>query len=201
MSRSRPSGSSSACPGAAHPAVFQVLLRLRLRRGARRARHARRARLGAARPAERRVLQPHDRAARPVADELSDVAARRIEAGEWPWSFFCYPEDRPRPVFPSSFLLLAPGDGSLGLAVRCPACQRISVNLVSHEHVDLPVPQRPEGRSGRARLQRRRRRGRWRNSAPSSTRPRSTPAAWRSSQRGLARLSAARVSPGHRRAR
>ena len=70
--------------------------------------------------------------------ELSDVAARRIQAGEWPWSFFCYPEERPRPVFPSSFFLLAPGDGSLGLAVRCPACQRTSVNLVSHEHVDLP---------------------------------------------------------------
>jgi hypothetical protein len=41
-------------------------------------------------------------------------------------------------VFPSSFFLLAPGDGSLGLAVRCPACHRTSVNLVSHEHVDLP---------------------------------------------------------------
>jgi hypothetical protein len=41
-------------------------------------------------------------------------------------------------VFPSSFLLLAPGDGSLGLAVRCPTCHRTSVNLVSHEHVDLP---------------------------------------------------------------
>ena len=73
-----------------------------------------------------------------VMTELSDVAARRIQAGEWPWSFFCYPEDRPRPVFPSSFFLLTPGDGSLGLAVRCPACQRTSVNVVSHEHVDLP---------------------------------------------------------------
>ena len=41
-------------------------------------------------------------------------------------------------LFPSSFFLLTPGDGSLGLAVRCPACQRTSVNLVSHEHVDLP---------------------------------------------------------------
>jgi hypothetical protein len=73
-----------------------------------------------------------------VSDELGDAAARRIQAGEWPWSFFCYPEERPRPVFPSSFFLLAPGDGSLGLAVRCPACQRTSVNLVSHEHIDVP---------------------------------------------------------------
>ena len=73
-----------------------------------------------------------------VAAELADLAVRRILAGEWPWSFYCYPEDRPRPVFPSSFFLLAPGDGSLGVAVRCPSCERISVNLVSHEHVDLP---------------------------------------------------------------
>lgn len=80
----------------------------------------------------------------PVAEELGDLAAARIGAGEWPWSFFCYPEDRPRPVFPSSFFLLAPGDGSLGLAVRCPACQRTSVNLVSHEHVDLPFHNDPK---------------------------------------------------------
>jgi hypothetical protein len=73
-----------------------------------------------------------------VDSELSDLAARRIQSGEWPWSFFCYPEEQPRPVFPSSFFLLAPGDGSLGLAVRCPACEQTSVNLVSHEHVDLP---------------------------------------------------------------
>src|SRR5207247_34969 len=62
--------------------------------------------------------------------ELSDLAALEIQSGEWPWSFFCYPEEQPRPVFPSSFFLLAPGDGSLGLAVRCPVCQRTSVNLV-----------------------------------------------------------------------
>jgi len=74
----------------------------------------------------------------PVAAELGALAAARIGAGEWPWSFFCYPEERPRPVFPSSFFLLAPGDGTLGLAVRCPVCGRLSVNLVSQEHVDLP---------------------------------------------------------------
>jgi hypothetical protein len=73
-----------------------------------------------------------------VGRELGDLAARRIEAGEWPWSFFCYPEERPRPVFPSAFFLLAPGDGALGLAVRCPVCARVSVNLVSERHVDLP---------------------------------------------------------------
>jgi hypothetical protein len=75
-----------------------------------------------------------------VETELGDRAVRRIESGDWPWSFFCYPEERPRPVFPSSFFVLAPGDGRdrLGLAVRCPACEQISVNLVSHAHVDVP---------------------------------------------------------------
>jgi hypothetical protein len=70
--------------------------------------------------------------------ELGDLAARRITKGEWPWSFFCYPEERPRPVYPSAFCLLAPGDHSLGLAVRCPACHKVSVNLVTQAHVDLP---------------------------------------------------------------
>lgn len=70
--------------------------------------------------------------------ELGELAARRIGAGEWPWSFYCYPEARPRPVFPSAFVLLAPGRGAMGLAVRCPACGAVSVNLVSDRHVDLP---------------------------------------------------------------
>ncbi len=76
----------------------------------------------------------------PLGAELGDLAARRIGAGEWPWSFFCYPEERPRPVFPSMFTLLAPGSAgdSVGLAVRCPACGCVSINIVSTEHVDLP---------------------------------------------------------------
>jgi hypothetical protein len=75
-----------------------------------------------------------------LGDELGDLAARRIEGGEWPWSFFCYPEERPRPVYPSAFALLAPGGPRdlVGLAVRCPVCGSVSVNLVSPEHVDVP---------------------------------------------------------------
>jgi hypothetical protein len=75
-----------------------------------------------------------------VAGEFGELAASRIKAGEWPWSFFCWPEERPRPVFPSAFRLLAPavsGD-RVGLAVRCPACGKVSVNLVSRAHVDVP---------------------------------------------------------------
>jgi hypothetical protein len=75
-----------------------------------------------------------------VAAELSDVAAARIKAGEWPWSFFCWPEERPRPVYPSAFRLLAPAASGdrVGLAVRCPVCGKVSVNLVSRGHVDIP---------------------------------------------------------------
>jgi hypothetical protein len=72
--------------------------------------------------------------------ELGDLAASRIKAGEWPWSFFCWPEERPRPVTPSAFKLLAPAASSdrVGVAVCCPVCGRVSVNLVSRAHVDVP---------------------------------------------------------------
>jgi hypothetical protein len=74
-----------------------------------------------------------------AGDELGDIAARRIQGGDWPWSFFCYPEERPRPIFPSAFRLLSPGRRDfVGVAVRCPVCAHVSVNLVSHDHVDLP---------------------------------------------------------------
>src|SRR5438876_3729343 len=74
-----------------------------------------------------------------VGEELAGHAAGRIQAGEWPWSFFCYPEGTPRAVYPSSFFLLAPGNrDAYGLAVRCPSCSSISINLVSQLHVDLP---------------------------------------------------------------
>lgn len=75
-----------------------------------------------------------------VESELGDLSARRIEAGDWPWTFFCYPEAQPRPVFPSSFFLLAPGERGerLAIAVRCPVCTQVSLNLVTPEHVDLP---------------------------------------------------------------
>jgi hypothetical protein len=76
----------------------------------------------------------------PVAREFGEIAAARIGAGEWPWSFYCWPEERPRPVFPSAFKLLAPAErgDAVGLAVRCPVCGRVSVNLVSRAHVDVP---------------------------------------------------------------
>jgi hypothetical protein len=75
-----------------------------------------------------------------LESELADLAAARIKAGEWPWSFFCYPENQPRPVSPSSFFLLAPSGhaSGVGIAVRCPTCSQTSINIVSEPHVDLP---------------------------------------------------------------
>jgi hypothetical protein len=73
-----------------------------------------------------------------LARELAAFATERIGRGEWPWSFYCYLEERPRPVTPSAFALLSPGDGALGVAVRCPVCTSISINVVSCAHVDVP---------------------------------------------------------------
>jgi hypothetical protein len=73
-----------------------------------------------------------------IATELVDLSAGRIRAGEWPWSFFCFLEGRPRPVTPSAFTLIAPGGRAFGVAVQCPACSSLSVNLVTREHVDIP---------------------------------------------------------------
>jgi hypothetical protein len=75
-----------------------------------------------------------------VGGELGDLAAARIKAGEWPWSFFCWPEERPRPAYPSAFKLLAEAASGdrVCVAVRCPACGKLSVNLVSRGHVDVP---------------------------------------------------------------
>jgi hypothetical protein len=76
----------------------------------------------------------------PIAADLVDIAARHIGEGDWPWSFYCFAEDRPRPIFPSSFVVLAPAATRrlLALGVGCPSCGGVSVNIVSTDHVDLP---------------------------------------------------------------
>src|SRR2546423_13735344 len=75
-----------------------------------------------------------------VAAEFGDLAASRIKAGDWPWTFFCWPEERPRPVFPSAVQLLAPAGSRdrVGLAGRRPSSGKDPVNLVPPAHVDGP---------------------------------------------------------------
>lgn len=73
-----------------------------------------------------------------VAPELAALATAHIDRGEWPWSFFCYLESVPRPVTPSAFRLLTPCPTTVGIAVRCPVCGSMSINLVTRSHVDVP---------------------------------------------------------------
>ena len=60
------------------------------------------------------------------AAELRETAAAHLQAGEWPWSFYCYPEGRPRPVFPSSFVAVAPGERCAGGSPSAAPCARRS---------------------------------------------------------------------------
>ena len=128
--------------------------------------------------ARRRFLNLMTARLEPVEAELGDLAARRIKAGEWPWSFFCYPEERPRPVFPSSFLAARAGaGGGRGRARRAlPGLRRASRSTSSRaQHVDVPfhndrevgVVEHVFGDDAVRRS---------RSSAPSSTPPASTPA-------------------------
>ena len=126
-------------PGATHPAVYRVLFgcgcgddHLGL------VSHGDLdwAPLGAAAEVSfRNLMTSHDDS---LATELTELAAARIRAGEWPWSFFCLHEGRPRSMTPSALALVAPGEGSFGIAVRCPSCSALSVNLVTRAHVDIP---------------------------------------------------------------
>jgi hypothetical protein len=136
-----------ALPGAAHPAVFRVLFGCRCgeeHHGLVSHDDLDCAPLGlAATTSFRNLMTSRDE---PVAFELADLAAARIGAGEWPWSFFCLLEGRSRPMTPSALAFVAQGhglghgasDGAFGIAVRCPACAAVSVNLVTQAHVDVP---------------------------------------------------------------
>lgn len=73
-----------------------------------------------------------------MADELRQLALLHLRRGSWPWSFFCYPEGRTRPMVPSAIAAVAPGDGCFGVAVICPCCNCTSLNIVSAAHLDLP---------------------------------------------------------------
>jgi hypothetical protein len=83
----------------------------------------------------RNILTGHDDS---LDNELLEVAATRIGAGEWPWSFFCYLEARPQPITPSVLSVIAPGTELVGVAACCPSCSSTSVNLVTRQHLDIP---------------------------------------------------------------
>ena len=126
-------------PGAVHPAVYQVVFECGC--GEEHSGLVPQAELDWAHVGTtvdltfRNLMTAHDD---PLAAALADAAAARIRAGEWPWSFFCHLEGRGRPVTPSAFTLIAPGERLYGVAVACPVCGSVSVNVVSQEHVDVP---------------------------------------------------------------
>ena len=78
----------------------------------------------------------------PVGDELAELARRHVQRGNWPWRLYCSPEARLRPVWPSSLAMLAPGQDRrapvVGVAMHCPGCGELSLNLVSGAHLDVP---------------------------------------------------------------
>ena len=116
-------------PGAAHPAVYKILFACECgeeHEGLLAHDDLDRAPLAGA---EEQFLNLMTARLESAAAELLDLAARRIKTGEWPWSFFCYPEERPRPVFPSAFRVLAEGGEELGVAVECPSCSQTSARI------------------------------------------------------------------------
>ena len=105
-----------------------------------------------------------------LAVELARSPSQHIGRGEWPWSFFCYLEDVPRPVTPSAFRLLAPSTTDGRPRRPLPACATTSVNLVTPSHVDVPFHSDAQSVSSPTSFER----GRARH-APSRFRPSSGP--------------------------
>jgi hypothetical protein len=77
-----------------------------------------------------------------VADELVEILRIEVQRGNWPWRLYCCRESKLKPVFPSAIRMVAPapqGGGELvGVAMRCPSCGQVSLNLVSEEHLNVP---------------------------------------------------------------
>jgi hypothetical protein len=75
----------------------------------------------------------------PLADELLDIARAQVQRGNWPWQLYCGREAKLKPVFPSSLRLVCPAEAELvGVAMRCPSCGELSLNVVTHAHLDVP---------------------------------------------------------------
>jgi hypothetical protein len=75
----------------------------------------------------------------PIADELLDHARVQVQKGNWPWRLYCGVEGVLKPVFPSSLALVLPAESELvGVAMHCPSCGELSLNVVSEAHLDVP---------------------------------------------------------------
>ena len=75
----------------------------------------------------------------PVAGELVELTRAQVQKGNWPWKLYCGREAKLKPVFPSSLALVSPADSELvGVAMHCPSCGELSLNVVSEAHLDVP---------------------------------------------------------------
>jgi hypothetical protein len=75
----------------------------------------------------------------PIAGELLEHARLQVQKGNWPWRLYCGEEGVLKPVFPSSLALVLPADTELvGVAMHCPSCGELSLNVVSEAHLDVP---------------------------------------------------------------
>ena len=114
----------------------------RVRRIARRAADARRARpraRGGRRPPGEPFWEPlTGRIAGDAGEELREAAASHVRRGDWPWLFWCAEERCRKPLFPSEIRFAARRDDRVGIAVVCSACERASLNVVTPWHLDVP---------------------------------------------------------------
>jgi hypothetical protein len=75
----------------------------------------------------------------PVAGELVELTRAQVQKGNWPWKLYCGREAKLKPVFPSSLARVCPADSELvGVAMHCPSCGELSLNVVSEAHLDVP---------------------------------------------------------------
>jgi hypothetical protein len=75
----------------------------------------------------------------PVGDELTEIARVEVQRGNWPWRLYCCSEAKLKPVFPSCLTHVAPGENDLvGVAMSCPSCGEMSLNVVTQQHLDVP---------------------------------------------------------------
>ena len=75
----------------------------------------------------------------PLAGELLELTRMQVQKGNWPWRLLCGREAVLKPVFPSSLRMVCPAERELvGVAMRCPSCGELSLNVVSESHLDVP---------------------------------------------------------------
>jgi len=74
----------------------------------------------------------------PAGMELLEHARLQVQRGNWPWRLYCCREAKLKPVFPSCLSHVAPGESELvGVAMTCPGCGQLSLNVVTHSHLTL----------------------------------------------------------------